>query len=442
MTEQHKTNQAPFAKIVQVSATARTQLRQGASLNSVIRPVLQQLPPESRPTAQAIIYESVRKTALCRFILSKLCKNKPSQEVESLLEASLAALFLRRYTEFTIVSETVNAAKTSPITRQAAGFVNAILRRFLREKDSLLQEAKQNVEIRFNAPAWWIARIRTAYPEEANRILELGTQHPPMILRINRRKTTMEDYLLTLSANHLNAKRVGPDAVLLHSPLPVEMVPGFSQGIVSVQDAGTQLAAHLLEVTNDSRVLDACSAPGGKTAHLLERYNCQMTALEIDKHRTEKVRETLKRLNLHADVKTADASHISDWWDGKPFDYILLDAPCTASGVVRRQPDTPWLRRAGDITSLATEQHRLLTTLWPLLKNGGRMLYATCSIFPEEGTKQIERFLTETTDAELIPIAGQKMLTLLPEENDSWDSHSPIPSVHDGFFYALLQKRG
>ena len=441
MTQQQQKLQAPFAKIVQVAAIARTELRNGASLNSVIKPVLQRLTPESRPTAQAIIYESVRKTALSHFILTKLCKNRPTPPVESLLEAALAALFLQRYADFTIVSETVNAAKTSAMTRAAAGFVNAVLRRFLREKDTLMAEAERRLDVRFNAPAWWIERMRAVHPAEADRILELGTRHPPMTLRVNRRLTTVDDYLKILADRELIARRVGPDAVMLETPMPVDMIPGFARGMVSVQDAGTQLAAHLLNVPSGARVLDACSAPGGKTAHLLERYDCKMTALEIDKSRTEKVRETLARLNLQADVRTADAGRTARWWDGRAFDCILLDAPCTASGVVRRQPDTPWLRRAVDIKNLASEQHFLLTSLWPLLKKGGRMLYATCSIFPEEGTEQIECFLKETPDAELIPVAGKKMLTLLPEENDAWDGHSLIPSVHDGFFYALLQKR-
>ena len=442
MTQQQQQKmQAPFAKIVQVAAAARTELRGGASLNSVIKPVLQQLIPESRPTAQAIIYESVRKSALTHFILTKLCKNRPTPAVESLLEASLAALFLQRYADFTIVSETVNAAKSSPMTRAASGFVNAVLRRFLREKDALMTEAQRHPEVRFNAPLWWIERMRAVHPADADRILDLGTRHPPMTLRVNRRLTSVEDYLKILADQDLVARRIGPDAVMLASPMPVDLIPGFARGLVSVQDAGTQLAAHLLNVPNGARVLDACSAPGGKTAHLLERYDCEMTALEIDKFRTEKVRETLSRLNLKATVRTADAGRTAHWWDGRAFDCILLDAPCTASGVVRRQPDTPWLRRAVDIKNLAAEQHFLLTALWPLLKKGGRMLYATCSIFPEEGTEQIERFLKETPDAELVPVAGEKMLTLLPEEKEAWDGRSLIPSVHDGFFYALLQKR-
>ena len=321
--------------------------------------------------------------------------------------------------------------------------INAVLRRYLREKDELEKKIASRDEVRFNAPAWWIGRIRTIYPKDADRILELGTRHPPMTLRVNVRLMTVEDYLDRLKAAGLEARRVGPEAIELVTPVPVDRIPGFADGLSSVQDAGTQLAAHLLPVKAGDRVLDACSAPGGKTAHILERADCAMTALEIDPARAVKVRETLDRLKLKADIRTADAGDTASWWDGKPFDAILLDAPCTASGVVRRQPDTPWLRRPDDIKKLASEQKRLLKTLWPLLRKGGRMLYATCSIFPEEGTGQMKAFLAATPDARLVPLfAGNDgMLTLLPEESGEWRSDAQLPTVHDGFFYALLEKQ-
>lgn len=264
-----------------------------------------------------------------------------------------------------------------------------------------------------------------------------------MTLRVNVRLMTVEDYLDRLKAAGLEARRVGPEAIELVTPVPVDRIPGFADGLSSVQDAGTQLAAHLLPVKAGDRVLDACSAPGGKTAHILERADCAMTALEIDPARAVKVRETLDRLKLKADIRTADAGDTASWWDGKPFDAILLDAPCTASGVVRRQPDTPWLRRPDDIKKLASEQKWLLKTLWPLLRKGGRMLYATCSIFPEEGTGQMKAFLAATPDARLVPLfAGNDgMLTLLPEESGEWRSDAQLPTVHDGFFYALLEKQ-
>lgn len=435
--------QAPFSKIVSAVASARTQLRAGASLNSVIRPALLNVPLESRPAAQALIYESVRRCARTTALVGLLCSRQPSAEVLSVLETAFAAFSLGRLAVFTVVSETVTAAKANPQTRAASGFINAVLRRYLREKDELEKKIASRDEVRFNAPAWWIGRIRTIYPKDADRILELGTRHPPMTLRVNVRLTTVEDYLDQLKAAGLEARRVGPEAVELVTPVPVDRIPGFADGLSSVQDAGTQLAAHLLPVKAGDRVLDACSAPGGKTAHILERADCAMTALEIDPARAVKVRETLDRLKLKADIRTADAGDTASWWDGKPFDAILLDAPCTASGVVRRQPDTPWLRRPDDIKKLASEQKRLLKTLWPLLRKGGRMLYATCSIFPEEGTGQMKAFLAATPDARLVPLfAGNDgMLTLLPEESGEWRSDAQLPTVHDGFFYALLEKQ-
>lgn len=435
--------QAPFSKIVSAVASARTQLRAGASLNSVIRPALLNVPLESRPAAQALIYESVRRCARTTALVGLLCSRQPSAEVLSVLETAFAAFSLGRLAVFTVVSETVTAAKANPQTRAASGFINAVLRRYLREKDELEKKIASRDEVRFNAPAWWIGRIRTIYPKDADRILELGTRHPPMTLRVNVRLMTVEDYLDRLKAAGLEARRVGPEAIELVTPVPVDRIPGFADGLSSVQDAGTQLAAHLLPVKAGDRVLDACSAPGGKTAHILERADCAMTALEIDPARAVKVRETLDRLKLKADIRTADAGDTASWWDGKPFDAILLDAPCTASGVVRRQPDTPWLRRPDDIKKLASEQKRLLKTLWPLLRKGGRMLYATCSIFPEEGTGQMKAFLAATPDARLVPLfAGNDgMLTLLPEKSGEWRSDAQLPTVHDGFFYALLEKQ-
>ena len=274
--------QAPFSKIVSAVASARTQLRAGASLNSVIRPALLNVPLESRPAAQALIYESVRRCARTTALVGLLCSRQPSAEVLSVLETAFAAFSLGRLAVFTVVSETVTAAKANPQTRAASGFINAVLRRYLREKDELEKKIASRDEVRFNAPAWWIGRIRTIYPKDADRILELGMRHPPMTLRVNVRLMTVEDYLDRLKAAGLEARRVGPEAIELVTPVPVDRIPSFADGLSSVQDAGTQLAAHLLPVKAGDRVLDACSAPGGKTAHILERADCAMTALEID----------------------------------------------------------------------------------------------------------------------------------------------------------------
>ena len=225
---------------------------------------------------------------------------------------------------------------------------------------------------------------------------------------MNLRKTTPEAYRALLARQNLASVQTGAEALTLASPVPVTALPGFAEGLVSVQDAGTQLAAHLLPVRPGDRVLDACAAPGGKTAHLLERYDCEVTALEIDPKRAEKIRDTLDRLGLSAELVTTDAARTEKWFDGRPFDAVLLDAPCTASGIVRRQPDVPWIRRPEDIASLARQQRRLLRALWPVLKSGGHLLYCTCSVFPEEGPEQIRAFLEANEDAELVPLGRKK----------------------------------
>ncbi len=435
--------QAPFSQIVLAVAIARTRLHNGASLNTVLQPSLQRLPQDSRPVAQALIYESVRHHAQNRALITLLCARIPSQDVISLLETSLTALNTSKISAFTIVSETVNAAKSHHTTRKASGLINAVLRRYLREKNDLLASLSTNEEVQYNLPHWWIEYIRHCYPTHADSVLALGTQHPPLTLRINVKKTDLTTYTSHLKEQNLSYRQVGLEAIELLEPIPVEQIPGFNDGLCSVQDAGTQLAAHLLPIKQGDRVLDACAAPGGKTAHLLEKYQCELTALEIDPTRTAKIQENLHRLQLKAKVITANANKLSTWWDGQLFDAILLDAPCTASGVVRRQPDTPWLRRRQDIKNLASEQAKLLTNLWPLLKPNGKLLYATCSIFPEEGELQVQQFLSRTKNAVLVPLfpGNTGILTLLPEEKPTYEKHDLLPSVHDGFFYALLEKR-
>ena len=289
---------------------------------------------------------------------------------------------------------------------------------------------------------WLLQSFFDAMPEDWERVLTLVQRHPPMTLRVNLRKTTPEAYRALLARQNLASVQTGAEALTLASPVPVTALPGFAEGLVSVQDAGTQLAAHLLPVRPGDRVLDACAAPGGKTAHLLERCDCEVTALEIDPKRAEKIRDTLDRLGLSAELVTTDAARTEKWFDGRPFDAVLLDAPCTASGIVRRQPDVPWIRRPEDIASLARQQRRLLRALWPVLKSGGHLLYCTCSVFPEEGPEQIRAFLEANEDAELVPL-GEKnegMMPLFPRE-EPWTGDEKRPGIHDGFFYALIRKK-
>lgn len=432
--------QLPLRRLIALAVDARRALLDGTSLSGALDSSAEGLPPIARAALQSILYDFVRNRALCDTLSRRLLESAPPPPVLGIIEIALALLVEKRYSDFTLVSEAVNTARDHRRTSRFSGLINAVLRRFLREKEVLLEDCSAMLEVRFNAPRWWIERVRTAYPENWKEILELTTRHAPMTLRVNVRRTTPEAYLALLEKEGISAKRVGADAIMLDVPRPVCEVPGFAEGVVSVQDAGTQLAAHLLPVKTGDRVLDACAAPGGKTAHLLERTNCQITALEIDPYRAELIHSTLSRLGLDAEIRTADAATTTEWWDGTPFDAILLDAPCTASGIVRRQPDVPWSRRPKDILRLASEQKRLLDALWPCLRSGGKLLFCTCSIFPEEGPTQITNFLNRHTDATLVTLcqSNNGMMRLIPTEKGSWTDG--LPTVHDGFFYALLEK--
>ena len=327
--------------------------------------------------------------------------------------------------------------------RGQANFINACLRRFLRERDALLAATDRDPVARWNHPLWWIERLRADHPDHWEDILRANNSQAPMTLRVDERKLPRARYLQTLEAAQMPASPVGRYGVLLHRPRPVHDIPGFDEGLVSVQDAGAQLAAPLLldglaGQGRPLRVLDACAAPGGKTAHLLEIADLAVTALDVDPLRCERIRDTLRRIGLRAEVVAADAAQPQAWWDGVPFDAILLDAPCTASGIVRRHPDVRWLRRESDIAQLAAQQERLLDALWPLLAPGGRMLFCTCSVFRAEGEARMQTFVAHNKDAVLRPAPGH----LLPQSGAKGNGVPDNPeSDHDGFFYALLEKR-
>ena len=335
----------------------------------------------------------------------------------------------------------MECAKRTPATRAQASFLNACLRRFLRERAALVAQTEADPVARWNHPAWWIARLQQEAPQHWQAILEANNRQPPMTLRVNGRQGSVEDYLLTLQAAGIAARRNGDWGVTLAQALPVGQIPGFAQGRVSVQDAAAQLAAPLLlqgwEGRRGLRILDACAAPGGKTAHLLELADAEVTALDIDPLRCRRIEDTLQRLGLQARVLAADAGRPDSWWDGRPFDAILLDAPCTASGIVRRHPDVRWLRRESDIAALAAQQARLLQTLWPLLAPGGRLVYCTCSVFRAEGEDQVQAFLAHNKAARLLPAPGHLWPLATPQGEPVTDNRS---SDHDGFYYALLEQ--
>lgn len=386
-------------------------------------------PPSSRGAIQDLAYRSLRRWGTARALLQELADRPPaSPQLRSLLCAALALLSdeVPAYAPHTLVDQAVDACAADRELARARGMANAVLRRFLREREALLARVMQQEEARWNYPSWWINAVRTAWPGQWQQVLDAGNQPPPLTLRVNLRRTTVAAFLERLSAAGMTGRQIGPVAVRLDRARPVHEIPGFAEGWVSVQDAAAQLAAPLLAAESGMRVLDACAAPGGKTGHLLERADLDLLALDQDSERLARVGQNLDRLQLHAQLRTGDARR-RDWWDGRPFDRILADVPCTASGIVRRHPDIRWLRRPTDSAQLAHLSSDILDNLWTMLKPGGRLLLVTCSLWPEESEQQAQR-MVERHGAERLPAPGQ----LLPEAGELSD--------HDGLFYALLQR--
>ncbi|TKC83599.1 16S rRNA (cytosine(967)-C(5))-methyltransferase RsmB [Trinickia terrae] len=408
----------------------------------------------SRGAVQDIAYRTLRRLASVDWLVAKLVHKAPPAHVGNMLSCAFALLSdeagTAAYAPFTVVDQAVEAIGARREFAFAKGLVNAVLRNFLRERDALLDEFRADRVARWNYPAWWIDAVERAWPDRWQDILESGNRQGPLTLRVNARRATAEAYLETLREHQIDATLAGVHAVRLATPMPVERIPGFTDGVVSVQDAGAQLAAQWLAVRDGMRVLDACAAPGGKTGHVLELADVDLVALESDPSRAERIGENLTRLGLEADVRIGDAGSPSQWHDGAPFDRILADVPCSASGIVRRHPDIRWLRRESDIAALAAEQRRILSALWPLVKPGGELLYVTCSIFPEEGELQARWFESAHEDAVRLDAPGQLVPVLAREQAGS---AAELPSAaglgqrtgsdidHDGFFYARFQKR-
>ena len=420
-------------------------VRDGQSMT----PALDDVDAQLRPGVQALAFHALRWLGRAEALRQQLAKRPPPPEADALLCVALALACSEEdapYTAHTLVDQTVEAAKRSDATLHQASFINGCLRRFLREQGELMALTEKSPQAVWNHPQWWIDRVRKDHPAQWQEILRANNSRAPLILRINERKTTQAQYVQALLAMDIGAFPVGEYGVVLTEARAVSALPGFADGHFSVQDAAAQLAAPLL--LNELRpaggdaarlnILDACAAPGGKTAHLLELADCEVTALDIDARRCERIAQSLQRLGLQAHIVVGDASRPKDWWDGRLYDGILLDAPCTASGIVRRHPDVRWLRRPTDIAQLASIQAKLLDTLWPLLKPGGRMVYCTCSVFRAEGEQQVQTFVAHHTDALLMPSPGH----LLPQSGAS-DAVFPdnLLREHDGFYYALLEKR-
>ena len=431
----------PLWRQLQAVAAGLQAIRSGTSATAALDAVAAPL----RPGVQALSFHVLRSLGRAEALRQLLAQRSPPPPADALLCTALALAWCEQdapYEVFTLVNQTVEAAKKSTTAKAQASFINACLRRFLREREALVERTDANPVARWNHPSWWVHRLKNERPGDWQAILAANNRHAPMTLRVNARRASPAAYLQTLKEAGINAVAAGPWGVTLERPRPVPEIPGFADGVVSVQDGTAQLAAPLLlsglVSQHPLRVLDACAAPGGKTAHLLELSDCQVTALDVDPLRCERIHQTLQRLGLQARVLAADAADVAAWWDGALFDAILLDAPCSASGIVRRHPDVRWLRRESDIAQLAQIQARLLKALWPLVKPGGRLLYCTCSVFRAEGEDQIKAFLGHNTDAVLRPSPGH----LMPVSgvNSARVPDNPIGD-HDGFYYALLEKR-
>ncbi|RMX01944.1 16S rRNA (cytosine(967)-C(5))-methyltransferase RsmB [Corticibacter populi] len=432
------------------------------------RALVQSWPEALRPGAQALLYHTLRHTGTAASLQQQLVARRPQPQVEALLCVALSLLLddgEPSYAPFTVVDQAVEALRRRRKFSAQAGFVNACLRRFLRERDALLAAAENEPQARWNHPLWWIERLRQDYPDQWRAILAANNQRAPLTLRVNQSRCSRADYLQLLAQRGVAAQPIGAAGVVLGEAMDVRRLPGYADGWFSVQDAGAQLAAPMLlqdavGAPTDAPllVLDACAAPGGKTAHLLELaairgLPIELLAMDVDATRCERITQNLTRLQLPPSrVVAADASRPQQWCDhllqGRQLDLLLLDAPCSAAGIVRRHPDIRWLRRASDIEALAAVQQSLLSVLWPLLKPGGRLLYCTCSVFHTEGEDQVRRFLARQDDAQLLAPALQLLPTLavhhdtvLPAPTPASAAQMPQMHNHDGFFYALLGKR-
>jgi len=391
-----------------------------------------------RALATELAYGTLRFLGQTRAAARVLAERPlPDQSLEALLWVALYQLIHTTAPPHTVVDSAVRA--TGQLKRTSAkGLTNAILRTFLRRRESILTDISGDAEARYSYQRWWIDLVFAEYPAIAPAILDAGNVRPPLTLRVNRRATSREDYLGALRLANIDAGPVGESGVIVAEPRRVEDLPGYAGGWFSVQDAGAQLAAPLLDAHDGMRVLDACAAPGGKTTHLAELAALDLIALDYDEARLDRVARNLSRLRLSAKLRVADAVDTDLWWDGTAFDRILLDAPCTASGVVRRHPDGKWLRRASDVDAFVTQQKRLLDALWPCLKSGGKMLYATCSIFGAENEKQIEAFSLDHRDASRV--ACPQSADVAAAGGQLLPAGAGAAHNHDGFFYALLQK--
>ena len=431
----------PLSHAITIAAQAISEVMSGRSLTQV----LEELEPQERPIVQSLTFDTLRRWTRSHALIQQFVPKPPAKEVEHALAVAITLLLDRTavskkgYATHTIVNESVKACGEYDATMYAKGLMNAVLRKVSTALDAQgVQRPDHNSPGESYFPPWWITNLRKNYPKSWQAICFQQSQRPPLILRVNLRANSRVDYAALLAAAQIEAEPVAQvAAIALHSalaikePIPVSSIPGFFNGLVSIQDAGAQLAATLLQPAAGERILDMCAAPGGKSAHLLECADIHLVAIDVDRERLKRVSETLNRLRLisggtqNVELIAADAARL-DWWDKTPFDKVVIDAPCSASGIVSRHPDIPFLRRASDVLELQGRQRSLLEAGWQVLKEDGLLLYITCSIFPEEGKDQADWFLREHQNAVRLDAPGQ----ILPSQ------------THDGFYYALFKKNG
>ena len=460
----------------QIAAIAVSDVLSGRNLTLALPDALSSYPnatPQQKGAAADLSYGTLRFYGEVNAYLEKLLEKPLSNaHITALLLVAIYQLLHDKADDFTVVNQAVKAAGDAK-PRWAKGLVNGVLRNFLRQKEALAEKIKADPKINevalYSYPQWWINKLKNQYPQQNNlknsnptnqypcgsqtdfvSILKTGNLHPPLTLRVNIRQTSTEAYLQLLARQDIEAVHLGADAVMLEKPIPVEQIPGFLEGVVSVQDYGAQMAAHLLalQLSQSSKglqILDACAAPGGKTGHILELLdNIQLTALDNDATRLQRVQSNLTRLKLNANLVVGDAATFKT---ETLFDYIMADVPCSASGIVRRHVDIKWLRRERDIATFTQQQSAILQQLWQSLAKKGKLLYVTCSIFNEENQQQIDSFLQKNMDATQLPLSLALLLTNESDNNIDTKYVQDAKSVqlipngqHDGLFYALLQK--
>ena len=432
---------APLWQLLQQTAAVVQAVRAGRSLT----PEIEAVPKDLRPGVQSLAFQVMRQLGRAVALREQLASKAPPPAADALLCTALALSWLDAkapYPVHTLVNQAVQAARQQKTTQAQSGFINACLRRFMREREALVALTDANPQAFWNHPLWWIERLQTEYPTQWQSLLHMAQLPAPMSLRVDPRHHSVMQYQAQLLALGLPSQAVGATGLQLAKAVPVHQLPGFAEGHVSVQDAAAQVAAPLLlqgrEANKPWRILDACAAPGGKTGHLLACYpQARVLALDVDVSRCQRIDQNLQRLGVQAEVRAADAALPATWWDGESFDAILLDAPCTASGIVRRHPDVRWLRRPTDSAQLGQLQAKLLDALWPLLAPGGRLLYCTCSVFRTEGDETVQAFLQRNTNAQLLPSPGHLIPGQTPTGLPVMDN---ALGEHDGFYYALLEK--